>query len=202
MILISDTFFLKPNSLSAAWVTELVGRRSDLGIWRSHVRILTAELTSSLHPHPYPHPQTSSHTYRNSYNHFFLKYMIRMIQNDQQIFIISHWEIVAQVERFLGWDLAEWSERYREVRALASRRSQVRIPAVAVNKLSVLICCWLREVSAHWVCLSAVVHTLLSAPRAARKGWVGAIQIPKFIFFLFCGRVEPDTYRPVLFLHN
>jgi hypothetical protein len=46
-------------------------------------------------------------------------------------------------------------------------------------------------VSAHWICLSAVLpgkHTLLSAPRATRKGWVGAIHIPKFII-LFIKRL-------------
>jgi hypothetical protein len=28
-------------------------------------------------------------------------------------------------------------------------------------------------------------NTLLSAPRAAQKGWVGPIQIPKFIFLFY-----------------
>jgi hypothetical protein len=53
----------------------------------------------------------------------------------------------------LGWDLAEWSERC----AMAPRRSQVRIPTVAVNLLSVLIRCWLREVAVRERSLSLPV---------------------------------------------
>jgi hypothetical protein len=35
-------------------------------------------------------------------------------------------------------------------------------------------------------------NTLLSAPRAAWKGWVGAIQIPKFIIFIFLFIKRPE----------
>jgi hypothetical protein len=54
--------------------------------------------------------------------------------------------------------------------ALAARRSQVRIPVVAVNQHFVLICCWLREVAVRerplWLpfcCITRVTHFALSA---------------------------------------
>jgi hypothetical protein len=64
--------------------------------------------------------------------------------------------------------LGTWPSGQKGV--LASRRSQVRIAAVAVNLLSVLICCWLREVAVRERSLSLpvcrvtqVTHSALSA---------------------------------------
>jgi hypothetical protein len=54
--------------------------------------------------------------------------------------------------------------------ALACQRSQVQIPAVAVNQHFVLICCRLREVAVRehllWLpvcCVTRVTHSALSA---------------------------------------
>jgi hypothetical protein len=62
-----------------------------------------------------------------------------------------------------------------------------------VNLLSVLICCWLWEVVVRErsslslpVCRVTREHTLLSAPRAARKGWDRCFTNPQiYLFYLF-----------------
>jgi hypothetical protein len=61
-------------------------------------------------------------------------------------------------------------------------------------------------VSAHRVCLSAVLphlpgNTLLSAPKATQKGWVGVIKIP-FFFISWYDRFSMDNCSDTEFVTN
>jgi hypothetical protein len=86
-----------------------------------------------------------------------------------------------------GWDLAEWLERCASIpKITSSNPSGGRELTFCFDLLLT------ARGGSMWalieICLSAVLtgqHTQ-SAPRAARKGWLGAIQIPKFACVRAC----------------
>jgi hypothetical protein len=86
----------------------------------------------------------------------------------------------------MWWELVEWSERVASILKITGLnpsggselaiRSDLLLTArdgstLTFTEFACLLCC--------------LGNTLLSAPRASGKGWVGAIQILKFFFFMW-----------------
>jgi hypothetical protein len=91
-----------------------------------------------------------------------------------------------------GWDLAEWLERCASIPKITESNASGGSELTFRSDLLLTVIGGSTWALIEFACLLCYPgNTLLSAPRAARKGWVCAIQIPKFImFYILCGGIN------------